>query len=140
MSGPRWEHFEHLSDIGIRGWGRTIGEAFEQAALAMTAVVTEPGGVSAREMVSVECQADDRAQLLADWLNAWICEMSARRMLFGRYEVQVAGGQLKGRAWGELVDVRRHRPTVEIKAATYALLAVRQEPTGEWMAQAVLDV
>ncbi|WP_025918051.1 RNA-splicing ligase RtcB [Herminiimonas sp. CN] len=30
----RWEHFQHGSDIGIRGTGRTKAQAFEQAALA----------------------------------------------------------------------------------------------------------
>ena len=37
-----WEHFIHGADIGIRGIGRTKAEAFEQAALAMPAVMTGP--------------------------------------------------------------------------------------------------
>lgn len=35
----RWEHFPHGADIGVRGFGPTMAAAFEQAALAMTAVV-----------------------------------------------------------------------------------------------------
>ncbi|MBT9613287.1 MAG: archease, partial [Burkholderiales bacterium] len=34
-----WEHFTHGADIGVRGFGNTPSEAFEQAALAMTAVI-----------------------------------------------------------------------------------------------------
>ncbi|MEW5891370.1 MAG: archease, partial [Pseudomonadota bacterium] len=37
-----WEHFRHGADIGVRGIGDTLGEAFAQGALALTAVVTEP--------------------------------------------------------------------------------------------------
>ncbi len=37
-----WEHFPHGADIGVRGFGATREEAFEQAALALTAVVTDP--------------------------------------------------------------------------------------------------
>ena len=35
-----WEHFPHDADVGLRGWGATPAEAFEQAAYALTAVVT----------------------------------------------------------------------------------------------------
>ena len=37
-----WEHFSHEADIGIRGVGPTLATAFEQAAIAMTAVITDP--------------------------------------------------------------------------------------------------
>ncbi|HKJ23114.1 MAG TPA: archease, partial [Gammaproteobacteria bacterium] len=39
---PGWEHFPHDADVGIRGTGDTPEEAFAQAAVAMTAVVTDP--------------------------------------------------------------------------------------------------
>lgn len=35
----RWEHFSHQADIGLRGLGATPEQAFEQAAMAMTAVI-----------------------------------------------------------------------------------------------------
>src|SRR3972149_8529533 len=45
---PRWEHFPHIADIGVRGIGATRAQAFEQAALAMTAGITDPAGGAAR--------------------------------------------------------------------------------------------
>ena len=35
-----WEHFSHDADVGIRGWGSTLAEAFEQAALALVATAS----------------------------------------------------------------------------------------------------
>lgn len=43
---PRWEHFRHEADIGVRGLGATREAAFEQAALALTAVLTDPARVA----------------------------------------------------------------------------------------------
>ena len=43
----RWEHFPHDADIGVRGFGPTVVAAFEQAALALTAVITDPGHIDA---------------------------------------------------------------------------------------------
>lgn len=40
-----WEHFPHDADIGVRGVGTSKEEAFEQAALALTAVITNPENV-----------------------------------------------------------------------------------------------
>ena len=138
--GPRWEHFSHEADIGVRGYGRTPAEAFEAAALALTAVVTDPRQVRPREGVAIECEAPDLELLLVDWLNALVYEMSTRRMLFGRFEVELEDGGLAGAAWGEPIDPARHRPAVEVKGATYTELEVKQMDDGEWLAQCVVDV
>ena len=134
-----YEHFEHRADIGVRGMGSTCAEAFEQAALALTAVVTDPHAVRAQEMVELHCEAPDVELLLTDWLNAVIFEMATRHMLFARYEVRITDGGLRGAAWGEAVDVARHHPAVEPKGATYTGLSVRKEG-GKWIADWVVDV
>ena len=135
----RWEHFPHEADMGIRGFGSSPAEAFEQGALAMTAVVTDLAAVEAREAVTIECESTDRELLFAEWLNSLIFEMSVRKMLFGRFSVQLDGTRLHAQAWGESVDPARHHPTVEIKGATYTALRVACEE-GEWVAQTVIDV
>lgn len=139
MSGE-WEHFEHQADIGIRGRGGTLAEAFEQAAVALTAVVTPPERIEAKVCVEVACEAPDREMLLADWLNAVLREMAALRMLFSRYEVILDGDRLKGRLWGEKLDVARHEPVVEVKGASYHDLKVEGDDQRGWVAQCVVDV
>ena len=140
MAAARWEHYEHQADIGVRGIGATEAEAFAQAAVALTAVVVDPGTVVDREAITLSCAAPDLDLLLADWLNAVVYAMATRRMVFGRFAVEIAGDQLTATAWGEPVDVARHRPAVEVKGATYTDLAVRQGEGGEWIAQCVVDV
>lgn len=134
-----WEHFPHASDVGVRGYGRTLEQSFEQAAYALTAVVCEPSDVKALEPVEIECEAPDPELLLVDWLNALIYEMATRGMLFSRFKVRLEGPQLKAKAWGESVDRERHQPAVEVKGATYTELKVSQQD-GRWTAQCVLDV
>ena len=119
-----WEHFPHGADIGVRGVGATRGEAFEQAALAVTAVITDPGDGRRRSAIEIQCAAPDDELLLADWLNALIYEMATRRMLFRRFAVSLRDHALDARAWGEPVDRERHRPAVEVKGATYTALSV----------------
>jgi SHS2 domain-containing protein len=135
-----WEHFRHGADIGVRGVGTTLGEAFEQAAVALTAVVADPARVAPLAAVDVACAAPDHELLLADWLNALIYEMATRGMLFGRFEVRIDAQSLKAQAWGERVDRARHQPAVEPKGATYTALSVARRGDGAWVAQCVIDV
>jgi SHS2 domain-containing protein len=137
---PHWEHFPHGADIGVRGVGRTRAEAFEQAALAMTAAATDPSDVAAAERVELHCEAPDDELLLVDWLNALVYETATRGMLLGRFRVRLTGHSLDGEAWGERVDAARHAPAVEVKGATYTSLRVGREPDGRWIAQCVIDV
>lgn len=138
-SAARWEHFTHEADIGVRGYGASPEEAFAQAALALTAVVTDPARLAPATAVSIECNEPDLELLFVDWLNAVIYEMAIRRMLFGRFEVQIDGARLVATTWGEPADVARHAPAVEVKGATYTALRVARE--GEvWIAQCVVDV
>jgi len=134
-----WEHFPHDADIGVRGFGGTPAEAFEQAALALTAVVTH-AEVRASQPVKVECDAPDLELLLVEWLNAVIYEMAVRRMLFSRFAVQIEGNRLKGTLWGESIDVGRHAPACEPKGATYTALKVTSDDRGIWSAACIVDV
>jgi tRNA nucleotidyltransferase (CCA-adding enzyme) len=136
-----WQHFHHQADIGVRGIGNTLAEAFAEAAVALSAVITEPDTILPHEALGIECSAPDVELLLVDWLNALIYEMAIRRMLFSRFEVHISDTlQLTATAWGEPVDAARHQPAVEVKGATYTMLSVVHHDGGEWVAQCVVDV
>ena len=136
----RWELIPHGADVGVRGTGNSKAQAFEQAALALTAVITDLASVSANESVEIACEAADDELLLVNWLNAVIYEMAIRRMLFARFEVCIEGTTLTARAWGEAIDIAKHQPAVEVKGATLTNLAVRRDDNGNWLAQCVVDV
>jgi SHS2 domain-containing protein len=139
MSTARWEHFEHEADMGVRGIGPTLSTAFEQAALALSAIITEPALIEARDRVVIECEEADSALLFVDWLNALIFQMATRKLLFSRFEVEIDGARLTASVWGEPINIEKHQPAVEIKGATYTELEVYQQ-AGQFVAQCVVDV
>jgi len=143
MSAPatavaRWEHFPHAADVGVRGFGNSAAEAFEQAALALTAVITH-AEIAPKVKVEVSCEAPDLELLFVEWLNAIIYEMAVRTMLFSRFAARIEGTRLTGALWGEPVDVARHQPACEPKGATYTALKVG-ENAGVWSAACIVDV
>ncbi len=135
-----WEHFEHPADVGIRGVGSSLAEAFEQAALALTAILIGPHQIARRQQIAMRCQAADKEQLLVDWLNRVIYEMATRRMIFGMFSVSIQGQKLSGTAWGDQLSNLTGAPTGEVKAASYAELKVYSASASQWIAQCVVDV
>jgi SHS2 domain-containing protein len=140
MCEPSWQHFPHGADMGVRGIGKSKAQAFEQAAMALTALVTDPQSVCAEILVKIECNAPDDELLLVEWLNGIIFEMATRKMLFARFAVNLDGNRLKGMAWGEAIDLTKHDAAVEPKGATCTSLEVCQEESGCWRAQCIIDV
>jgi len=140
MATGHWELFSHPADIGIRGLGPTREAAFAQAAVALTAVITDPEKVEPREAIDIVCRDPDDELLFMSWLGTLLCEMDTRKMLFSRFEIERIEGGIRARAWGEPVDVEKHDPAVEVKAATYAGLKVEQDSAGNWLAQCIVDV
>jgi len=135
-----WEHLPHGADITICGFGRSKAEAFEQVAIALTAIVTKPDAVAPLEAVEIACTAPDDELLLVEWLNALIYEMATRRMLFAKFDVRIDGHDLSAKAWGEPIDIDRHELGTEVKGATCTNLKVTQEQSHQWQAQCVIDV
>ena len=93
-----WELLPHRADTGVRGFGPDKDTAFEQAATALTAVITDPQWGTPRLAVEITCEAPDLELFLVDWLNTLVYEMATRRMLFSRFAVRIEDRPLSGRA------------------------------------------
>ncbi|MGE5572481.1 MAG: archease [Bacteroidota bacterium] len=86
MSRP-YEVLEHTADVGIRARGRTLEEAFANAALGMMSlVVPEPRRVLEREERQVRACAADLEGLLVGWLSEFVYLIDAERFLAARIE------------------------------------------------------
>lgn len=137
--GAQYETFEHEADIGVRGFGDSVEEAFENAASALYSVMVELDAVKPETEKTVSAQAPDNELLLVEWLNALLSLSDIERMVFSKFKVKIEGMSLTGTAWGEPLDRVRHAPRVEVKGATYHMLKVERKE-GRYTAQCVVDV
>ncbi|QJA06873.1 archease [Thermosulfurimonas marina] len=144
MNFTPYETFEHGADIGVRGYGRTLEEAFANGARALFALMVENfEEVSPREKTPVTVSAELLDELFVTWLNRLLTLSALEHRVFADFEVEIRReGQefrLTGQAWGEPFDPERHLLGVEVKGATFTLARVEKE--GDlWVAQCVVDV
>ncbi len=139
-----WEHYEHTADIGIRGYGSTLEEAFEAVALALFDVMVDVRKVEPRECREVEVEGEDLMALLYNFLEELLVLHDMEGLVFGDVTVEIEkdgdGYRLKARACGEPLDYEKHEPKEEVKAITYHEMEIKRLPDGKWMAQLVPDI
>ncbi|MCD6415022.1 MAG: archease [Candidatus Diapherotrites archaeon] len=138
-----YEFFEHKADQGIRGFGNTMEEAFENGAIALFEIMCDTSKVEPKKRVAIHVSAASLETLFVEWLNALLAESDVEGMLFSRFKVEIKkeGDKytLTGSAAGEELDGDKHYVKTEAKAATYSGLK-SGEKDGKKFFQCVIDV
>lgn len=135
-----FETIEHTADTGIRAYGATIKEAFENAAKGMFNILADLSTIEESQEFLVEVEGEDRETLLVEWLNELLYLYDSHNVLLKRFAISdFEETHLRGRVWGEEIDPHKHDLKLDIKAVTYHMLKV-EETGGKWMAQVIFDV
>ncbi|MFW9905293.1 MAG: archease [Candidatus Thorarchaeota archaeon] len=135
-----YEYFEHQADIGIRGKGRTLAEAFEQAALAMFEIMVETKDLQSDRSQLVEVEGNDLSELFIAWLSELLFLKDVEGKMFSRFEIEsIDKNKLVAKVYGESIDASRHKLKLEVKAATYTQLFIEKKDD-KWIAQCLVDV
>jgi SHS2 domain-containing protein len=135
-----YELVDHTADIGVRLWGPTAEEVFEQAALALFSLVCDPLHVGSLETVEIELEAEAMDLLLATWLNELLYVFEARRLVLTQFDIdELTERTLRARVTGAPLDTTRHVMCGGVKAATLHELML-QKRDGGWEGFVLLDV
>ena len=125
---PKFKLIEHTADIGLTAYGKTLAEAFANAAYGMFSIMTEVRRVREREARRVELNDKEPEMLLFDWLNSLLYFFDVETLLFKRFDVELFdGNNLKAICYGEKYDPLRHQIKLGVKSATYHLLKVDKD-------------
>ena len=138
-----FELFEHRADVGVRGVGKSKEEAFVECAKAMFSVMVDLEKVRAKGKDSLEVEAQNLEELLVAFLNHLLYLHDVRGKAYNRFSLYITNDSgkwlLKGEAFGEKIDAKRHGIKSDVKAASFHQLRVAEE-NGRWVAQCVVDV
>ncbi|HVN81400.1 MAG TPA: archease [Terriglobia bacterium] len=131
---------DHPADLGIEAYGKTLAEAFEQAALGLVSIIANASRVEARDSRNVTLQGSDWGHLLVRWLEEILYLYDGEGFLGGRFQVgRLETGRLEAVVYGEPLDPVRHQVRSDVKAVTYHQLNVCEKP-GKSRVQVFLDI
>ena len=121
---------EHTADIGIEAYGKTLEEAFGNAAKGMFSIMIGGGKIESKIVKQLEIPFDmDEEQLLVDWLSELLYIHDVEHLVFGEFDIKI-NDKLKAKAYGEEHNVKKHGYGMEIKAVTYHMLEVKRNEKG----------
>jgi len=121
---------EHTADVGIEARGKTMEEAFAEAARGMFAIITNDAKIEEKTERRVEIDNEgDEEMLLVDWLSELLYIHDVEGLVFGRFDVTIEK-KLVGVAYGEEYSREKHGYGVEIKAVTYHMLEIKRDKKG----------
>lgn len=128
----KFDFLEHTADVFIAAYGKTLTEAFENAALAMFEVITDTDKVSPDIEGSVEIEAEDRYALLYSWLEALLVKFETENMLYSKFKITnlketSSGFRIQATVWGEKFNAKKHTQKVAVKAVTYHRMEIIKE-------------
>ncbi|EHP69398.1 hypothetical protein MetMK1DRAFT_00021540 [Metallosphaera yellowstonensis MK1] len=126
----KFEFFDHTADVGIRAWGKTLEEAFENSALAVFEVMTDTSKVERRERREVTVEGYDLKNLLYRWIESLLFYYDTELLLFSAFKVTIEGLSLRGEALGEKFDPERHERRTVVKAMTYHEMEITKRDGG----------
>ncbi len=139
MTG-RFELVDHTGDLGVWVFGESLSQLFEQAAHALTFILTEPETIRLKETRKIQLEAKTDEELLITWLNEFVCLFDTKGLLFKTYDVlSVHDHRLEALAQGESYVEGRHSIKTTVKAATYHQLRIENRQ-GVWTARVIFDL
>jgi SHS2 domain-containing protein len=139
----RFEYLEHTADAKFRAYGKSLEEAFENAAFAMFNVMIDTSTVATGISHEIELNSEDMEGLLFNWLSEILFVFEVESIVFAKFIVErleedADGCRLFARAVGEEINLSKHKFGTEVKAATYNDMKIERTPEG-WMIQATVD-
>ncbi len=124
---------EHRADAYIAAKGKTLKEAFENAALATFEVMTETETIKPQNEESVEVEGFDEKALLYNWLETLLVKFELTQNLYREFKIHdiektTSGFKLKATIYGEKFDPKKHPQKVGVKAITYHQMEILRKP------------
>ena len=140
VPNKRYEQFSHTADIGVRVFGRTLKELFENAAFAMFDIAADLEGLKESLTQDFDITAQNYEELLVAFLDELLFNFYTKSIIFCRFEVtELSEKRIKAKAFGRPVGANRNRLKTEIKAATYTDLKIKKADDF-YSVEIVLDV
>jgi SHS2 domain-containing protein len=130
------------ADIIYQAFGKTLEEAFSNAALCMFDIITDLKKVKPKKEKKIEIKSEDLEALLFDFLSECLYLFDGEGLIFSEVETKIEefkeGYVIKAILKGEKFDRKKHPVEADVKAVSYFDMEVKKNK--EWMVQVLLDL
>jgi SHS2 domain-containing protein len=135
----KYEFFEHTADAKFRAYGKSVDEAFSNAALAMTSIMTGKEKIKPKIKKSIKIAGEDLKALLYSFLEEFLFFLDTENFLISEVKTKISkkGGTylLEAEALGDKAS--NYKTHGDVKAVTYNAMKISKKPV---YVQVVVDI
>ncbi len=138
----------HTADLRVEVFGKTVEELFKNAAQALTQILSPKTkfGISKSQLPisKIELVSNNINTLLVDFLNEILAKSNINKSVYELKSLRIDEDKIKVEA--ELAGIPVTKFEEDVKAVTYhgvdikQELGTRQQGTGIWKTQLILDI
>lgn len=141
----KFKFLEHTADMKFQAFGKTLEEAFENAALAMFNVMYE-GKVNTEIRKKIKVEGKDIESLLYNFLEELLFLLDTKNFFLSKVKVKInkikiennkENFKLEAELSGD--EARNYEISLDVKAVTYNEMFVKKQDK-VYICQVVLDV
>ncbi|CAB3288138.1 Protein archease [Methanocaldococcus lauensis] len=138
-----FEFFETTADMGIIAKGKSLEDAFKEAAKGLFHIMVDIDKVDKKEKIEFEVSGENLEELLYNFLNELIFYSDVENLVFSDFDMKIEKNnneyRLKCIAYGEKINKEKHNIKEEVKAVTYHKMEVKKE--GDmWIIKYIVDL
>lgn len=134
----RFEQIDISGDVGLRVWGRSLDELFENAGIGTSELITDAARIKEHTHRDILLKSDSTESLLVQWLNELIYIFDAYGFLGKRFKVEIKDNILKAKVTGDDFDPNVNERRLLLKAATYHGLSLKRND--QWEVMVIFDI
>lgn len=134
-----YEFLPHTADAKFRAYGKTLEEAFTNAAYAMADVITDHRKIKPTAEKTISVESENKEALLYDFLEQFLILLDSEGFLLNKIkELKIKNNKLTAKITGD-TNPKKYEIKTHIKAVTYQEMFIKKEK-GVYMIQVIVDI
>lgn len=130
-----FELIDHTADVGIKAWGATLTELFENAAIGMFSIIGgeeyKAQGSKIEKKIEISKDTDNLEEILVSWLSELLYIFNREKIYFNNFKVlSLNNSGIKAEASGVNIGLYQTNLYTEIKAVTFHGLKIEETTDG----------
>ena len=135
----QYEFLPHTADAKFRAYGKTLEEAFMNAAYAMADVIIDHKKIKPITEKTISVESEDEKALLYDFLEQFLILIDSEGFLLAKIkELKIQNNKLTAKVTGD-THPEKYEAETHIKAVTYQEMFIKKEKE-TYVIQVIVDL
>lgn len=135
----QYKFLPHTADVKFQAFGKTLEEAFQNCAYALTETITDYKKIKPKKEKTIEIKSENQESLLYDFLEQFLILLDTEGFLLNKIKsLKITKNQLKATVIGD-THPENYEIDTTIKAVTYQEMFIKKEK-GQYIIQVILDL